>query len=261
MMIEIGLGLIVGVVLGLTGAGGGVLTVPLLIFVVGLELPQAAPIGLMAVGLAAWTGAIIGLRDGIVRYKAAALMACCGVLLAPVGVWMAGRVTHDVLAVVFALVMLWVALRAFRRPPTDVSTTKAVPCELNPLTGRFRWTSRCAATVAASGTLAGFLSGLLGVGGGFVLVPALSRFSDLPMRSIAATSLAVIGLVSLSGVLSAALTGNVQWAIALPFSAGAMIGMFAGRALSTRLDGQLLQRAFGLVAAVAASALLLRVAL
>jgi len=194
-MVEIGLGLLVGLVLALTGAGGGILTVPLLIFVVGLELHQAAPIGLMAVGLAAWVGAVIGLRDGIVRYKAAALMACCGVLLAPVGVWLAARVEHDVLAVVFALVMFWVAFRAFRRPPSDDTTPRAVPCRLNPQTGRFHWTSRCAATVAASGTLAGFLSGLLGVGGGFVLVPALSRFSDLPMRSIAATSLAVIGLV------------------------------------------------------------------
>ena len=259
-MVEIGLGLLVGLVLALTGAGGGILTVPFLIFVVGLELHQAAPIGLMAVGLAAWVGAVIGLRDGIVRYKAAALMACCGVLLAPVGVWAAARVAHDVLAVVFALVMFWVAFRAFRRPPSDDSIPRAVPCWLNPQTGRFHWTSRCAASVAASGTLAGFLSGLLGVGGGFVLAPALSRFSDLPMRSIAATSLAVIGLVSVRGVLSAALTGGIQWAVALPFSAGAVLGMFAGRTVSSRLDGRVLQRGFGLVAAVAASALLLQVA-
>lgn len=260
MIIEMGLGLLVGVVLALTGAGGGILTVPLLIFVVGLDLPQAAPIGLMAVGLAGWVGAVIGLRDGIVRYKAAALMACCGVLLAPVGVWVAGRVAHDVLAVVFALVMFWVAFRAFRRPTSDDSNPRAVPCRLNPQTGRFHWTSRCAATVAASGTVAGFLSGLLGVGGGFVLVPALSRFSDLPMRSVAATSLAVIGLVSVSGVASVAVSGSIQWAVALPFSAGAVLGMFAGRTVATRLDGRLLQRGFGLLAAVAATALLLQVA-
>ena len=78
---------------------------------------------------------------------------------------------------------------------------------------------------------------LAGVGGGFVLVPALSRFSDLPMRSIAATSLAVIGLVSVSGVLSAALTGGIQWAVALPFSAGAVLGMFAGRTVSLAWTG------------------------
>ncbi|HGM8047834.1 TPA: TSUP family transporter, partial [Pseudomonas aeruginosa] len=71
MVIEFGLGLLVGIVLALTGAGGGILTVPLLVFVMGLGLPQAAPIGLLAVGLAAWVGAVIGLREGIVRYKAA----------------------------------------------------------------------------------------------------------------------------------------------------------------------------------------------
>ncbi|HDZ58159.1 MAG TPA: sulfite exporter TauE/SafE family protein [Pseudomonas xinjiangensis] len=261
MTIEIGLGMLVGIVLALTGAGGGILTVPLLIFMVGLDLPQAAPIGLMAVGLAAWVGAIIGLRDGVVRYKAAALMACCGVLLAPVGVWTAGRVDHNVLAVMFAVVLFWVAFNSLKRPDNNEPTTEAVPCRLNPQTGRFRWTSRCAATVAASGALAGFLSGLLGVGGGFVLVPALSRFSDLPMRSIAATSLAVIGLVSLSGVSSAALAGSILWAVALPFSAGAVIGMVAGRFVSVHLNGQVLQRAFGLVAAIAATALLLRVVL
>lgn len=257
-MIEIGLGLLVGLVLALTGAGGGILTVPLLIFGVGLELQQAAPIGLMAVGLAAWVGAVIGLREGIVRYKAAALMACCGVLLAPAGVWVAGRVAHDVLAVVFALVMLWVAFRAFRRPPSDDSTPRAVPCRLNPETGRFRWTYRCAAIVAASGTLAGFLSGLLGVGGGFVLVPALDRFSDLSMRSIAATSLAVIGLVSVSGVSSSALVGNIDWAVAIPFSLGAVAGMLMGRMISARLPGPLLQKGFGLIAVIAAAALVIQ---
>ena len=258
MIIEMGLGLSVGVVLALTGAGGGILTVPLLIFVVGLDLPQAAPIGLMAVGLAAWVGAMVGLRDGIVRYKAAALMACSGVLLAPAGVWVAGRVAHDMLALLFALVMFWVAFRAFRRPPTDDSAPKAVPCRLKPQTGRFHWTYRCAAIVAASGTLTGFLSGLLGVGGGFVLVPALSRFSDLPMRSITATSLAVISLVSVSGVSSSALAGNIDWAVAIPFSVGAVAGMLMGLLISARLPGPLLQKGFGLIAIIAATALVIQ---
>lgn len=75
MVIEIGLGLLVGVVLALTGAGGGILTVPLLIFVAGLELPQAAPIGLMAVGLAAWTGAITTRLAGQLLQRAFGLVA------------------------------------------------------------------------------------------------------------------------------------------------------------------------------------------
>lgn len=112
MVIEFGLGLLVGIVLALTGAGGGILTVPLLVFVMGLGLPQAAPIGLLAVGLAAWVGAVIGLREGIVRYKAAVLMAFCGMLLAPAGVWAAGRLEHSMLAMLFALVLFYVAFRS-----------------------------------------------------------------------------------------------------------------------------------------------------
>ncbi len=258
-MIEAGLGLIVGMLLALTGAGGGILTVPLLVFVVGLDLPQAAPIGLMAVGLAAWTGALLGLKQGTVRYKAAALMALCGVVLAPVGVWVSGRLPHDVLALLFAAVLVWVAVRALRAPAGYTSERAIAPCRLDPQTGRFRWTLRCAATVAASGVVAGFLSGLLGVGGGFVLVPALRRFSDLPMRSVTATSLAVIALVSLSGVSSAALVGQVSWAIAVPFSGGAVAGMLLGHLVSSRLDSRHLQRAFGLIAVIAAIALVLRV--
>ena len=259
-MLELGLGALVGVILALTGAGGGILTVPLLVFVVGLDVQQAAPIGLMAVGLAAWTGAILGLKQGIVRYKAAALMALCGVMLAPVGFWVAGRLPHDVLAVLFALVLVWVAVRAFRQPDDPVPARPAAPCRLDPQTGRFRWTPRCAATVASSGIVAGFLSGLLGVGGGFVLVPTLSRFSDLPMRSVAATSLAVIGLVSLSGVCSAALAGQLSWVVAIPFSGGAVIGMLLGQLLSSSLKGRHLQRSFGVIAAVAAVALLMQAA-
>jgi len=230
-----------------------------LVFVGGLALPQAAPIGLMAVGLAAWTGALLGLRQGIVRYKAAGLMALCGVALAPVGIWAAGRLPHDMLAVLFALVLVWVAFRAWRTPEGPAADRAIAPCRLDPQTGRFRWTPRCAATVAASGVVAGFLSGLLGVGGGFVLVPALSRFSNLPMRSIAATSLAVIGLVSLSGVFSAALVGQMSWTIAVPFSGGAVAGMLLGHLVSSRLGSRHLQRAFGLIAAIAAIALVVRV--
>ncbi|AZZ45436.1 MULTISPECIES: sulfite exporter TauE/SafE family protein [Pseudomonas] len=257
MVIEFGLGLLVGIVLALTGAGGGILTVPLLVFVMGLGLPQAAPIGLLAVGLAAWVGAVIGLREGIVRYKAAVLMAFCGMLLAPAGVWAAGRLEHSMLAMLFALVLFYVAFRSVRQPSRHAIHARAIPCQLNPQTGRFRWTSRCAAIVSASGSLAGFLSGLLGVGGGFVLVPALGRYSDLSMRSVTATSLAVIGLVSVSGVSSSVLAGNLDWTVALPFSAGAIAGMLTGQSISARLDGKRLQKGFGLIAFIAAVALMI----
>ncbi|HJU70210.1 MAG TPA: sulfite exporter TauE/SafE family protein, partial [Paucimonas sp.] len=85
------LGIIVGVVLALTGAGGGILAVPLLIFGARLGVAEAGPIGLLAVGMAATLGALLGLRAGTVRYRAALLVACAGMLFSPAGIWLAQR--------------------------------------------------------------------------------------------------------------------------------------------------------------------------
>jgi uncharacterized membrane protein YfcA len=92
--------------------------------------------------------------------------------------------------------------------------------------------------------IAGLLSGLLGVGGGFVIVPALSRYTDLDIRSIQVTSLAVIALVSLSGILAAASHQPLRWSVALPFAAGAMLALLAGQQVSKRLNARRLQQAF-----------------
>jgi hypothetical protein len=109
-------------------------------------------------------------------------------------------------------------------------------------TGRFVWTRPCARALTLSGSIAGLLSGLLGVGGGFVMVPALRRYTDLAMQSAVATSLAVIALISASGVVASAASGTLAWGIALPFSAGALVGMLGGRTLSNRLSSAHLHR-------------------
>jgi uncharacterized membrane protein YfcA len=93
------------------------------------------------------------------------------------------------------------------------------------------------------------LSGLLGVGGGFVLIPALRRFTTLPPQSVIATSLAVIALIALSGILSSIVTETLEWQHALPFAAGAIAGLVAGRAFSPRLGPRLLHRLFALLVA------------
>lgn len=84
-LIGAGLGLVIGAILALTGAGGGILAVPLLVFGLGLSMVEAAPVGLLAVGLAASVGALLGLRQGIVRYRAAGFVAGIGILLTPWG--------------------------------------------------------------------------------------------------------------------------------------------------------------------------------
>ena len=101
MIGTLALGLLVGLVMALTGAGGGVLAVPLLVFTTGLPVQQVSAIGLLAVGLAATLGAALGLRAGEVRYKAAGLMGSVGLLLSPVGFWVAQQVNTKALGLVF----------------------------------------------------------------------------------------------------------------------------------------------------------------
>lgn len=163
----------------------------------------------------------------------------------------------------FAAVLMLVAARTrrqARRPAAAVVAAPAAihPCQRSAANGRFIWTSGCVRALALSGTVTGLLSRLLGVGGGFVMVPALQRFTDLPMRSIVATSLAVIALVSVTGVAASAATGGIAWQVALPFSAGALAGMLAGRTVAARLAGPQLQIGFAMVSAAVAAGMILK---
>lgn len=252
-MLDLLLGGAVGVVLALTGAGGGILAVPALVFGAGLETARAAPIALAAVGLSAGIGAIIGLRAGIVRYRAALLAAACGAVFSPLGACTAQRLGNRALTVVFALVLAWVALRMLLPAPPRQAPTP--PCRCDGTTGRLVWTARCGRALLATGALAGLCAGMLGVGGGFVLVPALRRTTDLAMASIVATSLAVIALVACASVATSAAAGTLDWTVALPFAAGAVAGMLGGRMLAGRGNGTLQQRCFGWVALAIAVAL------
>ena len=110
------------------------------------------------------------------------------------------------------------------------------------------WTWPCVRVLALSGFSAGFLSGLLGVGGGFVIVPALKKVTNLQMQSIVATSLAVVALISATGVAFAVLIGGLNGSIALPFTGGAMAGMLLGRLFANRFAGPKLQQYFAVLA-------------
>jgi uncharacterized membrane protein YfcA len=257
MLTSLALGLAVGLILALTGAGGGILAVPLLMFGTRIGVAQAGPIGLMAVGMAAALGAFLGLRIGVVRYRAAFLVAVTGMLFSPAGLWLAHRIDNRWLSVLFAATLLYVAFNTFRKARgvqagAAEAAVRAPVCVRGADTGRFIWTRPCARALTLSGSIAGLLSGLLGVGGGFVMVPALRRHTDLAMQSAVATSLAVIALISASGVVASAASGTLAWGIALPFSAGALVGMLGGRTLSNRLSSAHLNRAFASVSVVVA---------
>ncbi|WP_370263070.1 sulfite exporter TauE/SafE family protein [Limnobacter sp.] len=263
------LGLVIGTVMGLTGAGGGVLAVPLLVYAMGLEMQVATPIALLAVGLAALLGTSLGLWAGQVRYKAALLMGTVGLSASPLGFWVAGRSNGQVLSALFAFVLMWVAFNAFRhRANTALAELDApqagpvspCPCMLNPDTGRFVWTWPCARALIGSGGLAGLMSGLLGVGGGFVLVPALQRFTNIHQQSVTVTSLAVIAVVSLSGVVNSAMSGTFQVHTGLTFSLGAMLGMLLGRQLGKHLPTHVLKWSFGGICLVVSALMIIRAA-
>lgn len=252
------LGLIIGLVLAFAGAGGGVLAIPLLVFGLHLPLQQAAPVGLLAVGLAAAVGALLGLREGIVRYRAAGLIGAAGMLTAPLGVALAQHVPNRPLLVAFAAVLAYTAWRMQKHRAGDEIAPREVPCRVDVADGRLAWTRPCARALAGTGLLSGLLSGLLGVGGGFVIVPALVRHTLLELRSVQATSLAVIALVSVSGIAAAAMHGALPWGVALPFAGGAITALLLARPVARRLPPAHLQQAFAWVSWCVAALMLAR---
>jgi uncharacterized membrane protein YfcA len=246
------LGLIVGLLMGLTGAGGGILSVPLLVFVLHLPIAEAAPISLSAIALSAGVGALLGLKNKILRYKASGFMAAFGLLLSPLGIWVAQKVPNAPLLILFSFTLLLVSVRILLEARREMlhlpkPVRKPPPCLLHPEAGKLKWNIPCARSLMFAGSWAGFLSGLLGVGGGFVIVPALKRYTDLPVQSIVATSLGVLAIISTGGVAFSAISGNLHLGLAAPFSLGALGGLLIGRAVGKKLSGPRLQQIFAIL--------------
>lgn len=249
------LGLVVGFILALTGAGGSILAIPLLIFGLSLSITQAAPIALFAVMSAASVGAAQGLYAGTVRYKTALLIASFGVAFAPLGVWLAKRSPVLMLNLIFAAILIFIAWRIWQQSAQTQKNNEDKPapaCVINPATSKLFWTALCARRLIITGSVAGLLSGLLGVGGGFIIVPSLHKVSNFNMQTIIATSLAAIAVVSAASVFTYVLHGDVNWKIATPFVVSTMIGMFGFRLFSTKIPEKFSQRGFALLAVIAA---------
>jgi uncharacterized membrane protein YfcA len=222
-------------------------------------LPQASPTALIAVALAAIVGTVTAWPQGIVRYRAAMTMATTSILTAPLGLYTASVLPVTSLNIIFALILLVVSIRMILQARAAPEETKVVlagmnadkedpneaVCQMNPLTGQLKWTRPCALAISGSGLLTGFLSGLLGVGGGFIIVPMLRAMTDLSFHSAVATSLMAISITSLATVGIAVYQGQVlPWHIAIPFAAGALAGMLAGRLFAGKLAGPKLQVGF-----------------
>ncbi|KXW55337.1 sulfite exporter TauE/SafE family protein [Ferrovum sp. PN-J185] len=242
-----------GLILGLTGAGGGIIATPLLVLFLNLNVVTAAPLSLIGVAAASWIGMIIGLKQGIVRYRAAFLITAIGLLITPFGIETAQLIPKAVLKLLFILLLLYQAYRyAFIK---HLNIDKDFPCQIDQQTGRFRWDFKCLMTMSKLGILLGFTSGLLGVGGGFVLVPALKKHTPLNVHSVTSTSLMVLALVSTGSVLQWSAMGNFNRQLAVPFLAGALITMAIGRIIAPLINEIILRRLFSMICLISAISL------
>jgi uncharacterized membrane protein YfcA len=262
------IGIPVGVIMGLTGAGGGMLALSALVLLLDWNMAQATPLALMAVTAGAYIGAIDGLRKQLVRYRAALLMATMGAPCAVLGVQVARVLPQAWLMGSFALVLLWVgsrlliANRQVHTAPDESEHSRHTMARLNPLTGRFDWSQKTALVIASIGGVAGFMTGLLGVGGGFVIVPLLRHYSNLSMHGAIATSLLTIGLVGSVGVTSALLHGvDLPQAFSIIFIAATIVGMLLGRRLVAHLPAKTVQNLFAILLLLVAASMALKVLL
>lgn len=261
MTISLLLGILVGAVLGLTGAGGGILAVPALVFGMGWSMQQAAPVALLAVAGGAAVGALEGFRQRLVRWRGALLMAGAGMAATPFGVRLANMLPQRWLLLLFAIVMLVVTARLLHRDTAaiDQHALARRAGSINPETGRFEWNLPTALLLGAIGALTGLMTGLLGVGGGFVMVPLLRRFTAVSMHGIVATSLLVIALVGAAGTASALLHGvTVPPVPTLLFAAATAIGMLLGRKAAGRLSPRHVQYGFAAILVTVAGGMLLK---
>ena len=261
--LTLAIGAFVGVLMGLTGAGGGILSVPLLVFLLHLPMSEAGPIALTAITVSAFAGAVIGFKAKALRYKAAMLMAIFGLILSPAGLWLAQKVPNTPLLILFSLVLMYVSIRMLLQVARNLSgkplpQIKSPPCQLDSSIGKLIWTVPCARALMFSGAIAGFLSGLLGVGGGFILVPALNKFTDLPMKSIVATSLGVLAIVSAGGAFISLASGTLNTAIAIPFACGSLLGLLLGKVLERKISGPRIQQIFAVFTLIIAVSLMIK---
>ncbi|WP_026410809.1 sulfite exporter TauE/SafE family protein [Actinomadura oligospora] len=267
LILALGCGAAAGLVLGALGAGGSMLTVPALVYLLGFTPAQATTAGLVIVAVTSLTALVTHSRAGDVRWKAGTLFAVAGIVPAAVAGLAADRLPQPVLTAAFALVAGFAAVRMLRAAFAKPSAS----CEDGESAGEGPSEARTA-TVAASGgkpeahpgkaaaTGAGLgaLTGLLGVGGGFLAVPALVTRLAFPMRAAIGTSLLVIAVNALASLaMRGSAASSLDWATVVPFAAAAILAARDGRRVASRVSGRLLQRAFAFMLLAVAGLMLI----
>lgn len=227
--LELALGFGIGLSLGLLGGGGSILTVPALVYLVG-QTPQAAvTTSLAIVGANSLMGAMFHRAQGTLNWKVAFLFGGAGMLTSYLSANISKQLPPAVLLIAFAVLMLSIGIMLFiRGEAASVEKTTAKPILL----------------VVTSGAGVGFLTGVLGVGGGFLVVPALVMLVGLPVQVAVGTSLVVIAMNSAAGFLGHAGGASFDPAMMLVFVTAGLAGTFAGTKISRRISSSKLQKAF-----------------
>jgi uncharacterized membrane protein YfcA len=238
------LGAVIGVLLGLLGGGGSILAVPGLVYVLGLGIEQAIPMSLIVVGTASAVGALPKIRAGQVQWRLAAIFAAAGIPATFLGTAVGRHLPQSALLVGFAVVMVVAGIRLLQDNGETGTACKVGDAGIN-------W-RRCAPRSIPAGFLVGLLTGLFGVGGGFLIIPALVLMLGVEMSIAIGTSLLIIVVNSAAGVASHVSVGGIDWAITGAFVGSAIVGSLVAGHLGVRLDTRRLQHWFAyLVFAVA----------
>ncbi|HET8878159.1 MAG TPA: sulfite exporter TauE/SafE family protein [Arthrobacter sp.] len=236
-------GLIVGGLLGLVGGGGSILAVPALVYGVGLPLSAAIPTSLVVVGASSAVAVVPRLRS--VNWRLAAIIGAAGTATAYLGAYVNRLLDQKILLLAFAAIMIIAGIRMML-PTKTAGGSCALPG------GGVHWRS-CLPKAIATGAVVGFLTGLLGVGGGFLIVPALTLVLGLPMAPTVGTSLVIIVINSIAGFAAHLGDLHIDWAVTAAFALTAMAASLAAGRLGTNIPDRILKRSFGiLVLAVAA---------
>lgn len=238
-------GLAIGALLGLLGGGGSILAVPALVYALGLPLSEAIPTSLLVIGIASATGAFPKIRAHAIEWRIAGIFAVTGIVGTVVGSTIGRHLPDNIVLLGFAVVMVAAGIRMLRGGDNVGTACSTDGSGIN-------W-RRCAPRSIPTGFGVGVLTGLFGVGGGFLIVPALVLLLGIEMNIAIGTSLVVIVANSAAG-LGARLDGlGSNWTLTIAFAGAAIAGSLLAGRYSSRVNNATLQRWFAyFVFAVAA---------
>ena len=252
------LGFVVGLSLGALGGGGSILAVPALVYAAGQTPQHATTTSLVLVAVTAIIGIAPHWRAGRVRFGAGLVFGLAGVGGSLLGSHWNEGADPDVLLLAFSGLMfvaayaMWRRVRRTARPAASVATRSVGAAAATTSTPPSRIEPMTIAKVAVAGTIVGLLTGFFGVGGGFVIVPALVLALGFTMPEAIGTSLLVIAINSAVALSTRLEPGSIEWGTVVPFTLASLVGVIIGSRLASTRDSTSLQRWFvGLLVLVA----------